>query len=160
MFHFCSFSILSPVTTSLLQVARLLFCATSNFPLLEWESFPFFSPNLKNSAGLKIKLRKRQINKKKTFFFFSCLFLGSHMWHMEVPRRGVEMELSRQSTPQVQQHQSQASAATCTIAHGNTRSLTHWAKPGIEPASSWILVGFITAEPWWKLPEKHIWVHT
>ena len=24
--------------------------------------------------------------------------------------------------------------------------------PGVEPASSWILVGFITAEPQWKLP--------
>ena len=26
-------------------------------------------------------------------------------------------------------------------------TLTHWTKPGIEPASSWILVRFITAEP-------------
>ena len=29
-----------------------------------------------------------------------------------------------------------------TTAHGNARSFTHWARPGIEPASSWILVGF------------------
>ena len=29
-------------------------------------------------------------------------------------------------------------------AHGNARSLTHWARPGIEPASSWILVQFLT----------------
>jgi len=26
---------------------------------------------------------------------------------------------------------------TYTTAHGNTRSLTHWVRPGIEPASSW-----------------------
>ena len=26
------------------------------------------------------------------FFFFSC-FLGPHLWHMEVPRLGVELEL-------------------------------------------------------------------
>ena len=41
-----------------------------------------------------------------------------------------------------------------TTTHGYTGSLTHWARPGIEPASSWILVGFITAEPWWELHES------
>ena len=34
-------------------------------------------------------------------------------------------------------------SAVYTTTHGNTRSLTHWARPGIEPASSWILVGFV-----------------
>ena len=34
-----------------------------------------------------------------------------------------------------------------TTAHGNTGSLTHWGRPGIESASSWILVGFASAEP-------------
>ena len=29
---------------------------------------------------------------------------------------------------------------TYTTAHGNTRCPTHWARPGIESASSWILV--------------------
>ena len=37
--------------------------------------------------------------------------------------------------------------ATYDTAHGNIRSLTHWARPGIEFASSWILVGLITAKP-------------
>ena len=27
-------------------------------------------------------------------------------------------------------------------AHGNARSLTHWVRPGIKPATSWFLVGF------------------
>ena len=36
-----------------------------------------------------------------------------------------------------------ATSATYTTAHGNTRSLTHWARPGIEPATSWFLVGVI-----------------
>ena len=30
--------------------------------------------------------------------------------------------------------------------------LTHWARPGIEPAISWTLVRFITADPLWELP--------
>ena len=37
--------------------------------------------------------------------------------------------------------------ATVATAHSNTGSLTHWARPEIKPAASWILVGFITAEP-------------
>ena len=38
------------------------------------------------------------------------------------------------------------------IAHSNARSLTQWVRPGIEPASSWILVRFVTTEPQWDLP--------
>ena len=33
----------------------------------------------------------------------------------------------------------------------NLGSLTHQAKPGIEPASSWMLVGFIPTEPQWEV---------
>ena len=40
---------------------------------------------------------------------------------------------------------------TYTTVHGNTGSLTHWARPGIEPETSWFLVGFISAVPWWEL---------
>ena len=31
-----------------------------------------------------------------------------------------------------------------TTAHINARSLTHWARPGMMPTSSWMLVGFLT----------------
>ena len=42
---------------------------------------------------------------------------------------------------------------TYTTALGNDRSLTHWARSGIEPTSSWILVRFVMAEPRWELPQ-------
>ena len=42
-------------------------------------------------------------------------------------------------------------SVTYTTAHSNARSLTHWARPGIEPVSSGILVGFISTEPQWEL---------
>ena len=42
--------------------------------------------------------------------------------------------------------QIRAAAADLHHSHGNTRSLTHWAKPGMVPISSWILVRLITAE--------------
>ena len=37
-----------------------------------------------------------------------------------------------------------------TTAHGNAGSLTHCLGSGNKPTSSWILVGFITAEPQWE----------
>ena len=81
------------------------------------------------------------------FSFFVCLFLGPHLWHMEVPR-----SCSCWPPPHPWQCLIWAAFATYTTAHSNTRSLTHWVGPGIKTASSWILVGFITAEPPWELP--------
>ena len=43
-------------------------------------------------------------------------------------------------------------SATYTTAHGNAGSLTHRARPGREPASSWILVEFVIAKPRLELP--------
>ena len=48
---------------------------------------------------------------------------------MEVPRVGVESELQLWAY---------------TTAHGNAGSLIHWAKPGIKPTISWMLVRFIS----------------
>ena len=38
-----------------------------------------------------------------------------------------------------------------TTAHGDARFLTHWVRLGNQPVLSWMLVGFVTAEPQWKL---------
>ena len=53
--------------------------------------------------------------------------------------------------PQPQQCGIWASSATYTSAHSSARSLTYSAGPGTKPESSWILVGFVTTEPWWEL---------
>ena len=45
--------------------------------------------------------------------------------------------------PQPWQHRIQAVSATYITVHSNARSLTHWARPGIQPESSWILVRFV-----------------
>ena len=70
-------------------------------------------------------------------FIYLFVFLGPHPAHMEVPRLGVKSELQ---------------LPAYTTAHGNAESLTHWARPGIEPTSSWVLVGFVTAERQWERP--------
>ena len=54
-------------------------------------------------------------------------------------------------TPQPQQSKMLAAPGTYTTACSNIRYLTHCARPGIEPASSWILVRFVTAESQWEL---------
>ena len=91
------------------------------------------------------------ILKFKTLYFIIFYFLGLNLQHMKVPRLGIEWELGCQPTPQSQQHQMQAASVIYTTAHGNTRSLlTHWVMPRIEPASSWLLVWFITTEPRWE----------
>ena len=54
--------------------------------------------------------------------------------------------------PQPQPHGIWASSATYVTAHCNAGSLIHWVRPGIEPTSSWILVGFVSSELQWALP--------
>ena len=85
------------------------------------------------------------------FFFLFC-FLGQQVQHMEVPRRGVELEL--QLPAYTTATAMPDSSCIHNLLHRSQQCwiLTHWAKPGIKPASSRILVGFITAEPWQELP--------
>ena len=47
-------------------------------------------------------------------------------------------------------------SATYTTAHGTTRSLCHWVRPGIEPTSSWIMVGFVNCWATMGTPPRHI----
>ena len=47
-----------------------------------------------------------------------------------------------------------AVSVTYTTAHSDVGFLTHWARPWIEPASSWILVGLVSGEPQWELPSN------
>ena len=86
-------------------------------------------------------------------FFF---FLELHSWHMEVPRLGVKSELQLLAYATVTATQESSCICDYTTAQGNARSLTHPARPGIEPTSLWILVGFINhwammGTPWFFL---------
>ena len=69
---------------------------------------------------------------RKDVLGFVCwlVFLGLHPQHMELPRLGAEVE----SSP--------VAYATATATQN---CLMHWARPGIKPASSWTLVGFLTS---------------
>ena len=93
----------------------------------------------------------------KSFFFFFLLFRGAPeaCQGSQVPRLGVESELQLQAyatTTQCGIQAAQATSVSYTIAHGKARSPTHQARPGTEPASSWILAGFVSAAPRQELP--------
>ena len=77
------------------------------------------------------------------FIYFVCFFFS---------RAAPATYGSSQAWPQPQQLGIQAASVTCTTAHCNARSLTYWARPGIELISSWILVRSISAEPQWEHP--------
>ena len=50
--------------------------------------------------------------------------------------------------------QIRATAACLHHSHSHAGSPTHWTRPGIEPASSWILVGFTSTLPHRNSPHK------
>ena len=74
------------------------------------------------------------------FFFFFLLFRAAPAAYGHSQARGQ----IRAIVAGLHHSQSNARSATYTTTQGNTRSLTHWARTGMEPTSSWILVRFIT----------------
>jgi len=92
-------------------------------------------------------LRKRR--KEIPFPFLSTERLSplSLSLSQKVPGPGVEWELQllAYAIPTAMHNLS----CICDLHHssqGNSGSLTHWVGPGIEATSSWILVGFVSAE--------------
>ena len=86
-----------------------------------------------------------------SFFFFFFFFLGMYLQHMEIPRLGVESELLLQAYTTATAMQDLSHVFDLHTPQLLARSLTHWARPGIEPSSSRILVGFVSTAPQWEL---------
>ena len=82
------------------------------------------------------------------YFYFIFCFLGLHLWHMKVPRLGVESELQLPASTTV--------TATWDMSHICDLHCSSHQCPILNPLSkagdrTWILVGFISAEPQWEL---------
>lgn len=77
---------------------------------------------------LMVKLTFLQVVCDQTFF---------PSWQIKVTCKALSFFMA-------QQLRIRAKPMTSTTAKGNAGSLTHREKPGIEPASLWKLVGFIT----------------
>ena len=91
------------------------------------------------------------------FIFLSfCHFLGRSRGIWSFPGYGSNRSCTHWPTPEPQQRGIRAAFASYTTAQGNAGSLTHWARTGNKPVSSWMLVRLISAEPRWELPIRHI----
>ena len=73
------------------------------------------------------------------------------------PARGSNLSYGCWPTLQPQQHRIWAVSVTYTTAHSNIGSLTHWARPRFKPASSWMLVNFVSTEPQRELQSCLLW---
>lgn len=83
-------------------------------------------------APRTITLKFSQLHRGSFFVFW-----GPHLRHMDVPRLGGRIRAAGASLHHShKQHWIQAATVTYATARGNAGSLTHWAEPGIELASS------------------------
>ena len=74
-------------------------------------------------------------------FFFFLFSLATPVAYRGSQARSNQ-SYSHQPMPEPQQHGIRAASATYTTAHGNAGFLTHWARPGMEPTSSRMLIRF------------------
>ena len=90
-------------------------------------------------------------NPKHSSYLFIFLLLGLHPRHMAVPRPGVklELQLAAYTTATVTWDLS----CVCDLHHSSRQRQIPdpLIEPGIEPKSSWIRVGFVSAAPQWEL---------
>ena len=100
---------------------------------LKWQRLPISPPHLARYARHSSFI---------SFFFvvlflvFFCLFRATPAAYGGSQTRGSNQSYSYRPMPQPQQCQIQAASSTYTTAHGHAGSPTHWARPGIEPATS------------------------
>ena len=85
------------------------------------------------------------------FIFAPFCFLGPHLWHMKGPWQGVESEL--QLLAYTTATATWDPSHVCDLHHSSWQYqiLNQWERPEIKPASSWIVVRLITAQPPWEL---------
>ena len=82
-----------------------------------------------------------------TFFFLYLLFMRATPTAYGSSQARGRIRAAAAAHITATETQIWAESVTYTTAQGNAGSLTCWARPGIEPAYSWILVRFFSAEP-------------
>ena len=80
---------------------------------------------------------------RKNTWFLGGFFRATPAAYRGSQARGSNQSCSCRPMPQSQQRGIWAASMTYTTAHGNVRSLTQWTRPGMEPATSWLLAGFV-----------------
>ena len=81
-----------------------------------------------------------------------CFFQQPHLWHMEVPRLGVSSEIQ---LPVYARATATRDLSRVFDLHHSSRQrqiLNPRTRPGIESATSWLLVRFVSSAPQQELP--------
>ena len=81
------------------------------------------------------------------YLFIYFLFRATPTAHESSQAKGSNQSYSCRLQPRIR-----AASATDATAQGSAGSLTHWSRSGMEPASSWILVGLVATAPQRELP--------
>ena len=81
------------------------------------------------------------------YLLFIFVFLGPHLWHMEVPRLGVKSELQPPAYA-IATATAMPDPSCCDLHQSSWQCqiLNLLTRPGIEPVSSWIPVSFVSTE--------------
>ena len=133
-----------------LWVRQQVLCSVTIFAIIKNTMLAFVYTYFVHSSDCFLSMcleREPQKNIKPFFFVFFAFSRAAPSGYGGSQARGSNRSCSCQPTPEPQQLRIRAKSATYTTAHSNARSLTHWARPGIKPATSWFLVGFVSAEP-------------
>ena len=130
-----------------MNLQSIMLCERSQEQKIPYCMFPFIWNSRKDKAIVteSVSVERSEgtdyTEAWENFFFLLFLF-RLHPWHMEVPRLGVRLELQLPAY----------ATATATRDSSHISDLYHsswqhwifnWARPGIEPASLWILVRFV-----------------
>ena len=83
------------------------------------------------------------IHLKYFIIIFFLSFLGPHPQHMEVPRLGVLIRATYSCPAYATATAMPDPSRLYDLHHSSQQCQTHWARPGIQPATSWFLVGFV-----------------
>ena len=94
------------------------------------------------------------------FCFVLFAFLGLHLWHVDFPRLGIKLELHLPvyATARAIAMQDPSHVPNPHHSPWQHQILQPLRRPGIKPAFSWILVGFITIESKRKLQSIFNWL--
>ena len=87
------------------------------------------------------------------FCFFSFLLFRPHWRYVEVPRLGVESELQLLAYTTATTAQDLSRIYDLHHSSRQRQILDPLTRPGMEPACSWILVGFVSVAPQWQLQD-------
>ena len=89
-----------------------------------------------------------------TFFFFCLFVFRAEPKHMEIPRLEVQSELQPLAYATATARWDPSHVSDLHHSSRQHRILHPLRGPGIKPATSWFLVGFVSAEPQQELPNN------